>query len=59
MFKVRNIPNEIIWKNSNITFKKKIFCYREWQEAGLLKIHNLITDGIWNDSTLLNTKVKA
>ena len=59
-YKVRNIPNEIIWKNSNITFKKKILFYREcWQEAGLLKIHNLITNGIWNDSTILNTKVKA
>ena len=50
---------KLFGKNSNITFQNKILFYREWQEAGLLKIHNFITNGIWNDSTILNYKSES
>ena len=54
LFEVKNIENEIIWKNSNITFNKRLLIFEKWKYAGIVRVKDVIRNREWITPNILN-----
>ena len=54
---VTEIKEKILWKNSHIRFKNSTLLFSKWYVAGISRVKHVITNGIWKDSIMLNSKV--
>ena len=55
-FEVKDIPNEILWNNSNVVIDNKPLYFPSWiKEKGIGQIKHVINRGTWIDNSLFNT----
>ena len=50
------IHNQVLWYNRYITIQNQCFFWKKWKEAGILKVHDLMTDNNFLSANELSYK---